>query len=217
MGALSARGLRLPFLPAMERRAPQVGKTLDRISRGQTARMGQSGMDWVQVIFELIDLRSFSNLWYWIGLAVLWSSASHWVVGVPFDMIARARRDGGETLADLETIVRINTTRILVIARTAGLMLVGFVCFLITTLVILGFWYSVEFAQAVLLMLVPVSILGLLTLRTAHLIAQGENTGAALFRRLSRHRLSTQVLGMVAIFVTAMFGMYQNIQIGMPG
>ena len=174
-------------------------------------------MDWVQIIFELIDLRSFSNLWYWIALAVLWSSASHWVLGVPFDMIARARRDGGEALADLETLVRINTTRMLTIARTAGLLLVSGVCFAITTLIILGFWYRVEFAQAVLFLLVPVSILGLLSLRTSRLIAAGENTGAALCRRLTWHRLSTQVLGMIAIFVTAMFGMYQNIQIGMPG
>ena len=174
-------------------------------------------MDWAQIIFELIDLRSFSNLWYWIALAVLWSTASHWVIGVPFDMIARARRDGGETLADLETLVRINTTRMLTNARTAGLLLVGCVCFAITTLVILGFWYHVEFAQAVLFLLVPVSILGLLTLRTSRKIAAGENAGMVLCRRLTWHRLSTQVLGMIAIFVTAMFGMYQNIQIGVPG
>lgn len=174
-------------------------------------------MDWVQIIFELIDLRSFSNLWYWIALAVLWSTASHWVIGVPFDMIARARRDGGEAMEDLEVLVRINSTRLLTIARTAGLLLVGGICFAITTLVILGFWYRVEFAQAVLFLLVPVSILGLLSLRTARKIAAGENTGAALCRRLHRHRFSTQVLGMVAIFVTAMFGMYQNIQIGVPG
>ncbi len=174
-------------------------------------------MDWVQIIFELIDLRSFSNLWYWIALAVLWSSASHWVIGVPFDMIARARREGGPALDDLEVLVRINTTRMLTIARTAGLLLVGVVCFLITALIILGFWYKVEFAQAVLLLLVPLAILGLLTLRTSRLIAAGDSTGAALCRRLNRHRLATQILGMVAIFVTAMFGMYQNIQIGVAG
>jgi len=174
-------------------------------------------MDWVQIIFELIDLRSFSNLWYWIALAVLWSSASHWVLGVPFDMINRARREEGEAQADLETMVRINTTRMLYIARTAGLLLVAVVCFMITMLGILGFAYGIEFAQAVVLLLVPVSVLGLLTLRTSRLIAAGENTGPALFRRMTRHRLATQVLGMASIFVTAMFGMYQNIQIGVPG
>ena len=58
-------------------------------------------MDWYQTIFELIDMRSFSNLWYWIVLAVLWSSVSHWVLGVPFDMVQRAKRHGGKSLDDL--------------------------------------------------------------------------------------------------------------------
>ncbi|MEC7258626.1 MAG: component of SufBCD complex, partial [Pseudomonadota bacterium] len=51
-------------------------------------------MDWYSSIFELIDMRSFSNLWFWIALAVTWSTTSHWVLGVPFDMVNRARRNG---------------------------------------------------------------------------------------------------------------------------
>ena len=50
-------------------------------------------------IFEVIDMRSFSNLWYWIMLAVIWSSTSHWVLGVPHDMFIRARRQGGQNVA----------------------------------------------------------------------------------------------------------------------
>ena len=49
-------------------------------------------MDAIDLAFEVIDMRSFSNLWYWVALAVLWSSASHWVMGIPHDMIYRARR-----------------------------------------------------------------------------------------------------------------------------
>ena len=48
----------------------------------------------------------------WIALAVVWSSASHWVLGVPFDMVMRARRVGGQAEADLEDIARINVSRI---------------------------------------------------------------------------------------------------------
>ncbi len=196
----------------MERRAPQVGNV-----KGAGISVGRQGMDWVQVIFELIDMRSFSNLWYWIALAVLWSSASHWVLGVPFDMINRARREQGQALDDLEAIVRINTTRMLFIAQTSGLWLVAFVSFLITMLAVLAVAYQIEFAQAVLLLMVPATILGVLSLRTARLIAAGEGQSKALFRRLIRHRFHTQVLGMLAIFVTAMFGMYQNVQISVPG
>lgn len=174
-------------------------------------------MEWYSIIFEVIDMRSFSNLWYWIMLAVMWSSASHWVLGVPFDMIARARTHGGGLQDDLESIVRIYTRRMLTMARTAGLLMIGLLCFVITVLSILGFFYNVEFAQAILFLMVPMSLLAIMSLRTARLIEQGENSGAALHRRLLRHRVATQALGMVSILVTSVYGMWQNMHIGLLG
>lgn len=162
-------------------------------------------------------MRSFSNLWYWIVLAVLWSTASHWVLGVPFDMIARAKRHGEVAQADLETMVRINVDRLLFIARSAGTWIVAIWAFVLTLLVLLGFVYDIEFAQAVLFLYFPFSILMLISLRTALLVEAGEGQGDALHRRLLRHRVTTQVLGMVSIFVTSLFGMYQNMHIGVLG
>lgn len=173
-------------------------------------------MDLVQLIFELIDMRSFSNLWYWISLGVIWSSASHWVLGVPHDMIQRARRERGQALEDLETLVRINVTRLLFIARASGAFLVAGLCFVTTTLGLLAFVYDMEFASAVLFIFVPLAVLGGLSLRAAVRIEAGEGQGEALFRRLFRHRLATQILGMLAIFVTSLFGMWHNLQILVP-
>ena len=147
----------------------------------------------------------------------MWSSASHWVLGVPFDLISRARRQGGALQDDLEVLVRINTGRMLFIAQTAGVWLVAFLCFILTALLVLAVYYKVEFAQAVLFLLLPMSFLSLLSLRTAGLIVGGENSGEALHRRLIRHRIATQALGMVSIFVTSMFGMYANLYIGVLG
>ena len=73
------------------------------------------------MIFEVIDMRSFSNLWFWIALAVVWSSASHWVLGVPFDMVHRARRHGGQAQIDLDDLARINANRLLHMLEDAGL------------------------------------------------------------------------------------------------
>jgi len=173
-------------------------------------------VNWTNTLFEIIDMRSFSNLWFWIALAVLWSSVSHWVLGVPFDMITRARKEGGEALRDLEDMVRINVNRLLYIGQVSGLILVGFLGFLLSSLVILGFIYQVEFAQAIFLLGFPLSIVGALSLRTARLIATQEPEGEALFKRLSRHRTATQFIGMLSIFVTAMFGMYKNLVVA-PG
>ena len=82
-------------------------------------------MDLIETIFELIDMRSFSNLWFWIVLAVLWSSTSHWVLGVPWDMVQRARSGDEQGVIDLHDMVRINSNRLLYIARETGMLLPG--------------------------------------------------------------------------------------------
>lgn len=169
-----------------------------------------------KLLVELIDLRSFSNLWYWIALCVIWSSASHWVLGVPYDMVWRARRESGQALEDLETLVRINTARMLNFSRSSGPFLVGFLCFLLTALTLLGFVYGSEFAQALLLMIVPLCVLGYLSLRSSLKIEAGEGRGEALYRRLFYHRISVQLLGMVSIFLTSLYGMYVNMQYVIP-
>lgn len=170
-------------------------------------------MDLTDTILDVIDLRSFSNLWYWIVLAVTWSSASHWVLGVPFDMVARARRQGGQAVVDLEDLLRINVSRLLSIARTSGLWLLGVAAFVLTGLLVLAFWYDVEFAQAAVLIALPMMVVGAMSLAAARRIEAEGPEGEALVRALTRHRLWTQVIGMAAIFVTAMFGMYQNLSV----
>ncbi len=173
-------------------------------------------MNWTNTLFEVIDMRSFSNLWFWIALAVVWSSVSHWVLGVPFDMIQRARKHGGDAELDLHDLVRINVNRLLYIGQVSGLVLLTFISFLLTSLGILAFFYDVEFAQAVFLLAFPMTIVGALSFSTAKIIARDQPEGDVLYARLSRHRVFTQFIGMISIFVTAMWGMYQNLAVG-PG
>lgn len=173
-------------------------------------------MNWTNTLIEVIDMRSFSNLWFWIALAVVWSSVSHYVLGVPFDMIQRARKQGGQAEIDLQDMVRINVNRLLYIGQVSGLILLGFMAFALTSLGIMAFWYDVEFAQAVFLLAFPLTMVGALSLSTARAIATSAPEGEALYARLSKHRVITQFIGMISIFVTAMFGMYQNLAVG-PG
>lgn len=175
-------------------------------------------MDWYDTVFELIDMRSFSNLWFWIVLAVMWSSMSHWVLGVPWDMVLRTRRrENAESFAELETMARINTARILMIAEESGLLVAGFGCFVLTVLAMLGFVYGNEFSQALFLLGFPMSIVGLTSLATARRIKREDLTGEALYRALRRQRIVTQGIGMLSIFVTAVWGMLQNMTIGVLG
>jgi hypothetical protein len=159
-------------------------------------------LDILDTVFEVIDMRSFSNLWYWIGLAVVWSSTSHWVLGIPHDMIQRARREGGQAMEDVEDLARINAGRLIHVVDRGS-----------SAIIALAFYYDVEFAQAVFLVAFPMSFVVLFSVRSCRQIVEGENKGAALCRRLTIHRRITQVIGMVAIFVTAMWGTYQNLSL----
>lgn len=169
-------------------------------------------MDFYVTAFELIDLRSFSNLWFWIMLAVFWSTASHYVLGVPYDMVARAAKHEGQAEQDLRDLVRINANRLTYIAEEAGLWLVVFASFLVTGLIMTGFVYGVEFCQALSLIIVPMLIVFALSIYNARR-AQGLG-GDALRQVLRRHRLAVQLIGMLSILVSSMWGMYVNITAG---
>jgi hypothetical protein len=174
-------------------------------------------LDVIQTIRELIDLRSFSNLWYWIALAVTWSTASHWILGVPIDMVHRARKHGGQPAQDLEDIARVHVNRRLYILRVSGVWVLGFACFSLSGLAVLGFGFGIEFAQAVFLLAFPLSLVSLITLNTARKIERDESRGEALYKRLTACRFQIQLVGMLSIFVTALWGMYQNLSIGALG
>ena len=90
-------------------------------------------------------------------------------------------------------------------------------CFTLTVLVLMGFVYGQEFAQALFLLGFPMSLIGLLSIFTAHRIRRDGSRGEALYKRLHRHRLVIQLVGMVSIFVTSIWGMLQNLSVGVLG
>lgn len=190
----------------MSQRAPKCRRLARRLLQKVSV------VDWYKTIFELIDLRSFSNLWFWIALAVMWSTTSHWVLGVPFDMVARARKDDSAA-QDLHDLVAINIRRLLYVARVSGLWTIAIAAFVFTVLLVMGFYYWVEFAQALFLLLAPLALVAVLSLSTAQQIATTAPEGEALYRRLTRHRMKVQMIGMISIFITSLWGMWQNMQI----
>ena len=104
-------------------------------------------------------------------------------------------------------LVRINVNRLLGIAQTTHMVLIVAVSFGLTTLALLAFVYDIEMAQAVFLIALPLTIVGIVSLQSARKIRDADPEPEQLYAMLLRHRLWTQIIGMVSIFVTAMFGM----------
>ena len=121
-------------------------------------------------------------------------------------MIQKARKVGGQAEIDLNVMVRINVNRLLYIGQVSGLILLMLLAFALTSLAIL--------AQAVFLLAFPLTVVGGLNLSTSQIISRQQPEGEALCARLSKHRIITQFIGMVSIFITAMYGIYQNLAVG---
>lgn len=168
-------------------------------------------------IFDLIDLRSFSSIWYWIVLIAVWSAASHWVLGVPQDAVARARHQGGQAAAELQVLLRVGIRRRMWVRAPFGHWLLGLACFAMTVLVLLGFVYRIEFAQAAVLILAPMGLVLALGQRLARRIAALPENAPEVYPMLANHRAVVQAIGGLSIFVTTLWGMWQNLTLGTLG
>jgi hypothetical protein len=171
----------------------------------------------LQNVFHLIDLRSFSNIWYWIILAGMWSSLSHFVLGVPYDMVTRARRHGGAAEADLEAMVRVQVRRRTHLVEQAGAWMVALAAAALTLLAVLGFGYGSQLGQAAFLLLFPAALVGIIDIRAAWRLQASQPQGAALCSALSRERRKVQALGTLSILVTAFWGMWQVATVSVLG
>ncbi len=165
-------------------------------------------MDLTALILDLIDFRTFSNIWYWLAVVVTWATVTYWVIGVPFDMVQAARRQGGQAAQDLAALVDINTRRLMTISGTPAVILAGLGAFFLAAAGMLGFVYGLELAQGLFCLAFPLTLVLLLTLRTCHRIAAERPTGPALVKTLIRLRFWLQLIAMAATFLTALLGMY---------
>ena len=126
-------------------------------------------------------------------------------------MIHRARREGGQAEVDLEDLARINTNRLLHVVDRGLYAVIGMAAFWLTFLGVLGFYYDVEFAQAIFLLMAPMSVVVWRSVLVSRRIAGGDNQGEALYGQLIWHRRVTQSIGMLAVTLTALYGTWQNI------
>ncbi len=154
-------------------------------------------------MFHLLRFDSFFSIWYWVLLIVVWTAVCHRTMGVPHDMLLRARRLP-DVAARVEILARIAADRRAGIARAAGMPMAAAAGFGLTVLAGLGYGQGVEPAKAAFVLLAPLAMVVLRDLRLARLIHGGQLGGADLLRRLARRRLSTQGLGVLALIAAAL-------------
>lgn len=171
----------------------------------------------LELVIDLIDMRSFTSVWFWIVVAVYWSLISQSVLGAPYDLLLQAARAEPEAEGDLNKLVAIHARRKLAFTRRAGHWVVGVGATILTLIVILASSYRLEFAQALLFLAVPMTLVRGLELRLCFRLERENPHSTGLARILLRHRFQVQLLGLIAIFVTAVWGMIHALSRSMLG
>lgn len=174
-------------------------------------------MDLLSIFSSQIDMRSFASLWYWIMVAMMWAGATRQVMGVPHDVIWRARRLGGAAQVDFETLARLQAERYMYFWNQGSTLHVALTAFFFTGLFITAFGYGIEFAQALVFLITPLAIIGGLTMRAAYLVVGGDGVGEALHTLMWHLRIYVQAIGFIFIMITAIYGFMQNFTAGFYG
>lgn len=173
-------------------------------------------------LISLLDSRSFGTVWFWLALVGMWSATGRNVLGVPAELLARARRaqaagepEGPAVIALLDWLsLTVPRWRL---GRTEGAVFLGLSSFLLTSLAILGFRYGLEMAQALTLLLLPFAVLFwlrvMLARRLLPLLEAGQagerpvsGIAAEAVRQMLRHRRLVTLLSIAAVAATALWG-----------
>ncbi|MBL4805771.1 MAG: component of SufBCD complex [Rhodobacteraceae bacterium] len=149
--------------------------------------------------YDLIELTSFWSIWYWIVMVVAWSMTAHWTLGVPHDAVIAAERKGGVFAQQCEDMAYINAQRLVYYFDKGGVYIIGFVAFFISSLGTAGYFFHIEFFQAMFILLAPLVLPNVFSVRLAYRLKTQQPVGEDLLKILFRRRLWNQVIGMVAI------------------
>lgn len=181
-------------------------------------------MSFFEYLKELIDPRAVSSLWFWVVLVGMWIRVLTNVMGVPVDVLHRAQQsiaqqdleadpEDQDPGADVIDLARIYASRVLLVWQEARLLQILLGSFILSSLLILGFAYGVELAQAGFMVLAPLAAVFALRVQTA-LQMQAENPELArLLDILRTHALRLRVLGWSAITLTVIWAILRDLLI----
>jgi hypothetical protein len=153
-------------------------------------------------LLRIIASAGFDSAWYWVLHVVVWTFVCYRTLGVPQDMLLRARREP-EVAERVELLARLSVERIVGIHALAGVPLAAAAGFLLATLAALGFLNGLEGAQAAFMLLAPLAAIVGSKLRLALYLRGRRVQRPQLVLMLARRRFWHQALTIVAMLAAA--------------
>ncbi|MGN7867856.1 hypothetical protein [Paracoccus sp. 22332] len=173
-------------------------------------------------LIGFLDSRSFGTVWYWLVVIGTWSLTGRSVIGVPVEILSRARAALAEGKGDAPVVLHLLDWLSLVLprwrlGRREGACFLAATGFALSSLAIMGIGYDLELALASFLLLMPLAALFWMRIALARRLVplleaaeQGAQpipeAASQAVRRMVIHRRLVTVLSMAAVAVTALWG-----------
>ena len=169
----------------------------------------------VNSLRELMHLVSFWTIWFWVTHAVAWSLASHFTLGVPYDMVVQANRekdDEGPWSRHCEALILAQVYRFMTYYRRAGVLLAGVSAFILAALLTIAIQVDLELAWAAFSIMGPLTLIYIFSIRAAARMEAQELRGQPLRDALRRQRFWNQIIGLLGIVMAVALAIWQTVK-----
>jgi hypothetical protein len=160
-------------------------------------------------VYQAYGIASLDSFWDWVLCILTWGFVCNRTLGVPHDMVRRARR-APEVAEKVDMLALITSQRIGGIYDRAGVLIGAGTGFALAALGIAGFKLGLELAKAMFLLAFPLTIVAYSTLRLALSVRQYPPTGARLWRSLGLRRFWHTVIALVGLMFTASLAVVEH-------
>lgn len=160
-------------------------------------------------ILDALGISSFETVWYWVLHVLVWTLVTHRTLGVPYDMILRARRLP-EVLDRVEALSLIFSERATALCRRVGVAAALVGGFVLSGLFALGFLSGLVLAQAAFLLLFPLAVIVYSTMTAALRIERRQFRGTVLLQVLARRHFWHQIVAVAALFAALSVAMFHH-------
>lgn len=156
----------------------------------------------------IFDDTTFFSPWYWIFVATFWAIVTHFSHGVPYDVVRRAERFGGEDAEICDRLARRSLQRIETGVERYAVPGAAGTAFLIAALSTAALGAGWEPAWGLLGLVVPAAVAAAASLSEAVRIARADPPPGPerLLALLLRRRAANQFFGIMGVaFAAALF------------
>jgi hypothetical protein len=153
-------------------------------------------------LLRIIASAGFDSLWYWVLHVVVWTLVCYRTLGVPHDMLLRARHDPA-VAERIALLAGLSAERIAGIHDLAGTAVAALAGFVLAALAALGFLTGLEGAQAAFVLLLPLAAITYSKLRLAVFLRGRKTPILHLVVMLSRRRFWHQTIAVAAMLAAA--------------